>query len=273
MIELLQKRCFLSVEKELNLVKKYLNEGFIEPLPSGFLKSFLLEDSKFIRSKLAILYLKSQNLEINDDIYKILSAGEIIHSASLLHDDVIDDADTRRGRCSINKKFSPKISILSGDFLLSLAIEKLLELKSFEILKIFKDCTKKMSLAEIEQFFLRDKIPMENEYLDICKNKTACLFSVILQSCAILTNLDLEKARLFGEIFGICFQIKNDLDKDSAEIDDKNGIFTAKKVLGIENTYNLLDNYKKDLNKIIVNFSENIYREELKGLIDSLCSR
>ena len=107
MIELFQKRCFLSVEKELNLVKKYLNEGFIEPLPSGFLKSFLLENSKFIRSKLAILYLKSQNLEINDDIYKILSAGEIIHSASLLHDDVIDDADIRRGRCSINKKFSP----------------------------------------------------------------------------------------------------------------------------------------------------------------------
>lgn len=263
----------MSVKKELNFVKKYLNEGFIEPLPSGILKSFLLENSKFIRSKLAILYLKSQNVEINDDIYKILSAGEIIHSASLLHDDVVDDADFRRGKCTINKEFSPKISILCGDFLLSLAIEKLLDLKNFEILKIFKDSTKNMALAEIEQFFMRDKIPMGNEYLDICKNKTACLFSVILQSCAVLANLDLEKAKYFGEIFGICFQIKNDLDKDSAEIDNKNGIFTAEKVFGIENTYNLLDNYKKDLDKIIVNFSDNIYREELKGLIDSLCSR
>ena len=53
----------------------------------------------------------------------------------------------------------------------------------------------------------------------------------------------------------------------------KTEFLLQKKVLGIENTYNLLDNYKKDLNKIIVNFSENIYREELKGLIDSLCSR
>lgn len=259
-----------NIQKELNFLKLNIEESFEDILSKNTLKDFVLMGSKFIRSSLAILYLKTHNIEINSDVYKILCAGELIHSASLLHDDVIDNAKVRRGKTTIANLFSSKISILSGDFLLSIAIEKLLELKNFEILDIFKNCTKLMAEGEIKQYFLREKIPTENEYISICKNKTANLFSAILESSATINNLPLEKASKIGEIFGLCFQIKNDLDSESAKIDKNNGIYTAQDILGIENTNNLLDNYKQELRNLIKDFPKNTYKESLKDLIESI---
>ena len=257
------------IEKEIEILKKNIENSFTDPLQNE-LKNFLLKGSKYIRSTIAILYLKAQNIDINNDIYNILTAGEIIHNASLLHDDVIDNANTRRGNTTIAKKFTSNISILAGDFLLSHAIEKLLELKNFEILNIFKNCTKNMSCAEIKQYFFQNSIPTKEQYIEICKNKTAELFSTILESCSIITNLEQKKAKDFGILFGICFQINNDLNKESAKIDKLNGIYTAKDVLGIENTELLLDNYKEKMENLIKDFPENIYKESLKDLINSL---
>ncbi|MBR2430374.1 polyprenyl synthetase family protein [bacterium] len=261
----------MVIEKELNLVKKYIKDKFLDPLPNKILESFILNNSKFIRSKVTILYLKSLNIELTDNIYKILSSGEIIHSASLLHDDVIDSASTRRNKTTIAKEYSSHISILSGDFLLAYGIEKLLEIGNFTILNSFKNCTQKMAEAEIKQYFLRGKVPELNEYYEICKNKTALLFSTILENCANLAKIDIEKAKSFGELFGIAFQINNDLNKESANNDKQNKLYTASEILGIEKTYNLLDNYNARLNNIIADLPENNYKEELRGLINSLC--
>lgn len=258
------------LEEEIINIKKELEKDFIDPTEKDILKHFVLNGSKFIRSSLAILYLKSQNIEITEDLYKILSAGELIHSASLLHDDVIDDAETRREKSTIAKTFSSKVSILAGDYLLTSAIDNLLKLKDFEIIERFKTCTQKMVEAELKQFFLRGNLPKEKEYLDICNGKTAKLFSCILQSCAQISGIDSVKAKSFGELFGLCFQIKNDLESKSAEIDKHNGIFTAKDILGIENTHNLLDNYKQEMKNLIKDFPENIYKESLEDLIKSL---
>lgn len=258
------------IEKELEAIRNEIVSGFVDPLPSGAIFDFLSNGSKLIRSTLGILYLKSQNITINNEIIKILATGEIIHNSSLLHDDVLDNADTRRGKTVIAKTFSPKISILAGDFLISRAIEKLLELNNFTILTSFKECTKKMAEAEIKQYFLRETIPTEEDYIDICTGKTANLFSKILESCANLTNISTEQAKIFAQNFGICFQIKNDLNKESALIDKNNGIYTAKEILGIEKTLVLLDNYKEEMRKLIENFPENIYKNELKDLINSL---
>ena len=258
------------LEEEIINLKKKLEKDFIDPIEKDILKHFILNGSKFIRSSLSILYLKSQNIEITEDIYKILVAGELIHSASLLHDDVIDNAETRRGKSTIAKTFGSKVSILAGDYLLTSAISNLLKLKDFEIIERFKTCTQKMVEAELKQFFLRDNLPCEKDYLGICKGKTAGLFSCILQSCAQISNIDLVKANSFGELFGLSFQIKNDLESKSAEIDKHNGIYTAKDILGIENTHNLLDNYKQEMKNLIKDFPENIYKESLEVLIKSL---
>ena len=258
------------IESELNTVKDLMSEIFEDSILDGELKSFVKNGSKLIRSSLVILFFKSQNKELNDIFYKVLSAGEFIHNASLLHDDVLDDAEIRRNSTTIAKKFSSKISILAGDYLLSSAIESLLSLENFEILDLFRICTQKMSEAEIKQFFLRGKIPTKDEYIDICRKKTAELFSTVLETSAIVLDSDRVLAKKFGEIFGICFQIKNDMNKDSATIDKNNGIYTAIDIFGIEKTNVLLDNYKEELINIVQDFDDNIYKERLKDLIKRL---
>lgn len=258
------------IENELTILKKKIENSFVDPIPNEALNKFVSKGSKLVRSSLAILYFKAQNFEISEKVYNILSAGEIIHNASLLHDDVIDNANLRRGEKTLSKQFSPHVSILAGDYLLSYAIEKLLSLKDFKILDIFKNCIRMMSEAEIKQYFLREKITTENDYIEICKGKTASLFSVIMEACSIILEANDDSAKIFGEYFGICFQIKNDLDNESAMQDKYNAIYTAKDVLGIEKTQNLLDNYKEEMSKLIEGFPDNIYKERLKDLINSL---
>ena len=258
------------LKEEITNIKKELEKDFIDPIEKGVLKHFVLNGSKFIRSRFALLYLKTQNIEINDDINKILAVGEIIHNASLLHDDVIDNASLRRNEITLAKRFSPKLSILAGDYLLGFGMSKLISIKNFEILELFKNCTVQMANAEIKQLFLRDKMPTVSEYIDICKGKTASLFATILESSAIISDISTENARKFGEFFGICFQINNDMEKKSADLDKNNGIYTAKDVLGIEKTTSLLDNYKKEMSIILKEFPKNIYKEELEDLINKL---
>ena len=125
------------IVNELTILKKKIENSFVDPIPNEALNKFVSKGSKLIRSSLAILYFKAQNFEISEKVYNILSAGEIIHNASLLHDDVIDNANLRRGEKTLSKQFSPHVSILAGDYLLSYAIEKLLLLKDFKILDIF----------------------------------------------------------------------------------------------------------------------------------------
>ena len=131
-----------SINNDLEKVKSEIGRAFIEPLENDILKDFLIGESKYISSLVTILYFKSQNVFLNEEVYKIIASGEIIHSASLLHDDVIDNANIRRGKSTIAKVFSPKISILAGDYLIAFATEKILELNNDGILTLFKDCIK-----------------------------------------------------------------------------------------------------------------------------------
>ena len=258
------------INEDLNKIKNFITDYIVDPIPNNVLKNFVSSNSKFIRSKLAILYLKSQNIEITENIIRIISSGEITHNASLLHDDVIDNAEQRRGISTIAKEYSSKISILAGDYLISTEIEILLELEDFKIIKSFKNCIKKMTEAEFKQYFLRNKFPSKKEYIEICKNKTASLFSTILECCAIHSNIDTQKAKNFGELFGTCFQIRNDLDLNSAKLDQLNGIHTAYDILGIEKTTALLDNYKEKMSNMLKDLPVSIYKEGLEDLINLL---
>ena len=249
--------------RELDKVLQKMHEGVEYP----FLTEFLDEPSKRIRSRLAILYLKSANKEINDVICNILASGELIHNASLLHDDVIDDAESRRGKTSVAKTISPKISILAGDYLTSLAISKILKLNNQKILDIFQNCTTRMCEAEFKQYFMRGQIPSIEDYIDISKGKTGALFAAILKSCAIIAGMDISGAQKLGETYGLYFQIKNDLDEKSVMEDKQNEIYTVNSVLGIEKTLSLLDNLKEEMRNLLGVFPESSYRQELEGLL------
>lgn len=259
-----------TIKEDIEHIKEIILKDFSDPFEENSLINFLSNGSKYVRSKLALLYFRANNFDITNKVYKILVAGEIIHNASLLHDDVIDGATTRRGEPTLGEKYSEKISILSGDYLLSYAIEKLLDLNNLEILRNFNICTKAMANAEIRQYLLRGNIPSENEYIEICTGKTAALFSSIFKSCAIILDKDTSSASDFGKYYGLCFQIKNDLDLASATIDKTNKIYTAKDVLGIEKTQSLLDNYKSKLLDLISNSPNKIYKEYLEKAIREL---
>ena len=193
------------LKNDLEIITKEMLNGLNDPILDKSTVHFLTGSSKRIRSLLSLLFIYANNKFADENIYKILAIGEIIHNASLLHDDVIDNATIRRNETTIGRKFSNKISILLGDYLLAFATEKLLELNNNEVTLLFKDCTKKMCEAEIKQFFLRNTIPSLENYIEICKNKTAILFETILKSCAIILELDILQAQELGETFGIYF--------------------------------------------------------------------
>lgn len=247
---------------EIDCILEKIKEGVTYP----FLQEFLSEPSKRIRSKVAILYLKSANKEISENIFNILATGELIHNASLLHDDVIDEADMRRKKTTVSRSISPKISVLAGDYLISKAMEKVLTINNPQVTEIFRICTQKMCEAEFSQYFSRGIIPTKDDYLKICEGKTATLFSSVLKSCAIISGMDINHAKKFGKIFGIYFQIKNDLNKDSALQDKKNGIYTAIDIIGIEKTQFLLDNYREEMRTLLGVFTDSIYKKELEDL-------
>lgn len=253
---------------ELNKITEEITANFVEPFNNNELSDFINGSSKKIRSTLALLFIKSFDKDLSSELIKVFAATEIIHNASLLHDDVIDDADTRRGEITISKAFSPKISILAGDYILAFALEKLISINNNEILEIYRKCIEDMCKSEIEQYFMRHKKPTQEQYLSLCKNKTALLFMSLLESCAILLNLDRNLARKLGETFGIIFQINNDLEHSSAIQDKKNGINTANNILGVEKTQILLDNYYEEIRLLLKRFPNNIYKDSLEDLVN-----
>lgn len=254
------------IAEELELINEELEKICITQIREDLIK-FLMSPTKRIRSILALLYLKCSSQVIDKNIIDLLCATEIIHNASLLHDDVLDDANTRRGKTTLSEIYSPKVAILTGDFLISQAVEKLIKINNSQIMKIYKDCMQNMCEAEIQQFFARNSVPTEEEYISICEGKTAKLFEAVMKSCGILLKFDENIAAKIGKDFGILYQIKNDLNEISAKADRKNGIYTAKDVFGIEKTNILIDNYVEGIRREIDSLPQNIYKDGLEELL------
>ena len=259
------------VSDELNLIENKLynlddhNEAMYKDL-----SDFIGGKSKRIRSAICLLYLKAHNCVISDNIIDLLLAVELIHNASLLHDDVMDDSHLRRGVPNLFDKYGSKLSVVSGDYILSVAVENLLKLGDNKIFKWFLDAVKKMSEAEIKQFFSRNSDISIEQYLNISQGKTASLFVACIKSAALLSGLDTDIASDFAYNFGILFQINNDMEADSANNDLKNGVKTSVSISGIEKTLALKDNYKEELSKILKKFPDNRYKYGIKDLIELL---
>ena len=235
------------VSEELSVIDDNL-DNIIEQDDCIFsdLRSFLSGNSKRIRSVICLLCLKSQGI------------------------DFVDNSDIRRGVPTLFKKYGSKLSVLSGDYLLSLAVERLIRLQNFDILTLFSDTVKKMSEAEITQYCSRNNEISFDEYLKIVTGKTAALFSSCIKSAAMLSGINCERAFRFGEKFGILFQINNDFDSDSAENDRFNGVKTAVSIIGIEKTLVFKDNYKEELRQILAEIPDNIYKKGIEDLIELL---
>jgi len=277
------------IHHELFRVDEYIcSFNNISPKFDEALSVYFRAPSKKIRSLIVFLFFKALCFEINDDFIKLQSSIEIIHNATLIHDDIIDKADIRRGIETFNSKFDNSLAVISGDYLLSVALKYILSLNNCEILNIFANIIEKMCVGEISQYFNRFNLPTIEDYIEKSKAKTASLFSASFESAAILYNFDRNIALDFADNFGIAFQIRDDIlnfvEKDNKPVknDYDEGIYTAPIIyaggnienlsVGIEKAKLLLDNYlcncRNILDKAVID--NNVYKKailELLGLI------
>ena len=268
------------IEKNLNEIKKRIISFKNSDIDlESIIKNFLSKESKMIRSKISCLFFEG---DIVEEQYKIMAATELIHNASLIHDDTIDDSLIRRGKSSVNNTYGSKFAVIAGDYLMSLAVKQLLELNNNDILQIFMNAISKMCIGESKQYFSKNKIPELNDYIKKSRYKTAELFNACLTSMSLYSNKNPED---LGLNFGIAFQIKNDLDDYRKGInlsqDIKDGIYTAPVILlnsveysetAIEKTLDLIDNYCRRAKFIINKMDNNKYKRCLTEIIDNLCS-
>ncbi len=196
--------------------------------------------------------------ETSESTYRAAAMIELLHTATLVHDDVVDDANKRRGFFSINAIWKNKIAVLVGDYLLSKGLLLAVENEEFELLKIMSNSVKEMSEGELLQIEKARKLDItEKVYYDIIRQKTATL---IASCCASGTNsvgMDketVEKMRLFGEYTGIAFQIKDDLfdyGSDGETIGKPTGIDIKEKKMTLPLIYALSKASSSEKNRVI----------------------
>lgn len=140
---------------------------------------------------------------------------ELLHTATLIHDDVVDESDQRRGQTSVNAAFNNKVAVLSGDFFLATALQQVSLTRNFEIVDIVARLGQVLADGELLQLYnIANNTLSYDVYFDIIKNKTAILFSSCARSGAIAGGADsqlVKEATEFGEYIGLCFQIKDDI--------------------------------------------------------------
>ena len=153
--------------------------------------------------------------EINESSFRAASLIELLHTATLVHDDVIDDANMRRGFFSINALWKNKIAVLVGDYLLSKGLLMSLENEEYDLLQIVSQAVKEMSEGELLQIEKARKLDIEEDvYFEIIRQKTATLIAACCACGAVTAKQDketVERMRKFGELIGIAFQMKDDL--------------------------------------------------------------
>ena len=140
---------------------------------------------------------------------------ELLHTATLIHDDVVDESDQRRGQASVNAAFNNKVAVLSGDFFLATALQQVSLTRNFEIVDIVARLGQVLADGELLQLYnIANNTLSYDVYFDIIKNKTAILFSSCARAGAIAGGADsqlVKEATEFGEYIGLCFQIKDDI--------------------------------------------------------------
>lgn len=177
------------------------------------LRYILKRKGKKIRPVLVLLFGKMISKEINPKTYRAANLVELIHTASLVHDDIVDEGHIRRKFLTINALWNNKISVLVGDFFLSKALLLSTENKDYDLLNQVSKAVKEISEGELYQIQKSRNLNLiEKDYLELISKKTAALFSCCCAVAAISCNSKkVKKAEEFGKYLGIIFQIKDDL--------------------------------------------------------------
>lgn len=216
MADLDLKKISSPIENELNEFKVHFREAIKSKVTLVDLisKYILRQKGKKIRPILVMLSAKLCG-KVNERTYTAATLVEMLHTATLIHDDVVDDAKTRRGFASINAVWKNKIAVLMGDFMLSRGLLIALENDECGFLKITSRAVKRMSEGELLQIQKNRKLEVtEDTYFKIISDKTASLISACCELGAASTTKDKNEIRQlseFGENIGIAFQLRDDV--------------------------------------------------------------
>jgi len=214
--------------------------------------------------------------DVRESTYRAASLVELLHTATLVHDDVVDEAEERRGFFSINALWKNKIAVLVGDYLLAKGLLLPLDNKDYAILKIVTNAVKVMSEGELLQLEKSRNLNLDEKiYYDIINGKTASLLASACAAGASSTFDDevaIEKMRLFGEKVGMAFQIKDDLfDYGTADIGKPTGNDIKEKKLTLPLIYTLNTCDKATRKKIIyIVKNQNTVPEKVAYVIDAV---
>lgn len=171
-------------------------------------------DGKRIRPILLLLAAKACG-EINNTTYNAAITVELLHTASLIHDDVVDESKIRRGMASLNAIYDNKMAVLAGDYFLSTSLIKSVLTGNMEIISNISDLGRDLAEGELNQLSLvKELIIDEDEYFQVIKKKTASLMSVCMRVGAMSVGAsgeDVDKFTKLGEILGLCFQLRDDI--------------------------------------------------------------
>lgn len=292
-----------TVKSDLDFLENEIQNLFANKNPlDKDLSNFLTAPAKRLRPLLGLLFLRCLFNEINLKQYDVLLAVELIHNATLIHDDVIDKAEKRRQQETLNAKFDDNLAVVAGDYLLSVAMEKVINTNSVDVIKNCTSALKSTCLGEINQYFTKFQITTIEDYIKKSKEKTAFLFEIGVLSGLLLSEKSVDEnlkktAREFSQNFGIAFQIRDDLinvlNSDNLSGHDINsGIYTApviyacqenenilnsknileeiNKTKGIVKTRALMDNYFNNSISAIEAFEDNVYKKAILELIELL---
>ena len=192
--------------------KNSVNSGIL--ILNVILKFMINRKGKQVRPILVLLFAKMYSSEnLTEKSYRSAIISELIHSATLIHDDIVDDSSLRRGFLSLNVLWNNKISVLVGDYLLSKSLLLCIDNEDFDLLKIISIAVKEMSEGELLQIQKSRNINItEDEYFELTLKKTASLFSACCKLGSASTGLkNLNKVEEFGQNLGLIFQLKDDL--------------------------------------------------------------
>lgn len=185
-----------------------------DPLMGRVVEQYLRTKGKQIRPLLVLLSAKMFG-DISESTLHAAAALEMLHNASLIHDDVVDSSDYRRGKPTLNRDFDNRIAVLVGDFFVSTALSEAIKTKDMKAVVSVAELGKELSLGEIDQISnARERSIDENRYLNVISKKTASLFMKCVRMGAESTEAseaDIEKAVEYGRLLGLCFQIKDDI--------------------------------------------------------------
>lgn len=198
---------------------------------------------------------------VNERTYRGASVIELIHTATLVHDDVVDDSNRRRGFFSINALWKNKIAVLVGDYLLSKGLLLSIDNGDFDLLRIISVAVREMSEGELLQIEKARRLDItEDIYYEIIRQKTATLIAACcaLGACSVEPDgLNTEKMRKFGELIGMAFQIKDDLfDYTDDAIGKPTGIDIKEQKMTLPLIYTLNNSTSKE-KKWLINSVKN----------------